>query len=191
LVDKAQDDIRIIQEVARAETTALEALYDRYGKLVFSLAVHILGDNALAEEVTQDVFIQVWNKAETFDVSQGKVSTWISSVARHRAIDVLRHREHRPEGHSVDWEDPLVEQSSSELRVEVQVDLLQQRAVILKILSGLPIEQRKVLGMAYFRGMTQQEIATFLNEPLGTIKTRLRLGMQKVKNLLDESGFSF
>ena len=92
------DDNALMRLMARKQEDSLSELYDRYGRLVFSVALNVLVDDALAEEVTQDVFLRVWNKAVTFDENLGKVSTWLASVARHRAIDVLRSRRKRPEG---------------------------------------------------------------------------------------------
>ena len=184
------DDQTLINHIINTRTDALSLLYDRYGRYIFSLAVHITGDVATAEEITQDVFLQVWHKAATYRPDQGKVSTWLTSIAHHRAIDVFRRQRVRPEGHSADLTDehdfgltgfPTVESS-----VEDNLTSLHIR----RALSNLPPDQKQVLLLAYFEGMTQQEISDRLGEPLGTVKTRIRLGMIKLRQLLGEgSGF--
>jgi len=171
--------------VASAQEDALSVLYDRYSRLVFSLAIRVLGDVALAEEVTQDVFIQLWTKASTYRAEQGKVSTWLGSVARYRAIDILRRQNVRPEGHRVDWAEGVSPDLEDGSHLEESVESDQDRKQVRKAIASLPAEQQAVLALAYFSGMSHQEIATALHEPLGTVKTRLRLGMQKLRNLLE------
>ena len=184
-------DEALLQAIARKQSSALGLLYDRYGKLVFSLAFHIVYDEAVAEEVTQEVFLQVWNKAESYQAGLGKVSTWLTSVARHRAIDILRRRHIRPEGHRVDWEegeegeDP---QFIDPINVETQVELALQSKSIRQAISHLPQDQQHALALAYFQGLSHQEIAEMTGEPLGTIKTRIRLAMQKLREALQTSG---
>jgi RNA polymerase sigma-70 factor (ECF subfamily) len=172
------------QETDAAATAAISELYDRYGRLVFSLAVQIVGDSAVAEEITQDVFVQVWNKADTFRSESGKVITWLSSVARYRAIDVLRRQNVRPEGHYISLEDGFAFQEDKDAHVEPAVELLIDQQRVRHALQQLPPDQRKALALAYFQGLTQQEISKVLNEPLGTIKTRIRLAMQKLRQTL-------
>lgn len=194
------DDIVLLQRIASSQkataTAALSELYDRYSRLVFSLAVHMVNDTALAEEITQDVFVLVWNKASTYQSDLGKVSTWLSSVARNRAIDSLRRLKARPEGHRAGPEDnfhteegylfdeALLGERAGEVAVEGVVELHQQRARLQKLLAELPPEQRRALALAYYQGLTQQEISEALHEPLGTVKTRIRLGLQKLRSLL-------
>ena len=180
------DDAALMSQVAQAQSAALSELYDRYGRMVFSLAFRITGSNETAEEVTQDVFVQVWRFAEHYDPQQGKLTTWLSSVTRNRAIDILRQQNVRPEGHADSLDDDLFgfNDSASEAAVEPSVELRLQREQVRQALEQLPEEQRRVLALAFFMGMTQQEISVKLNQPLGTVKTRIRLGMIKLKSLL-------
>ena len=171
------------QESDAAVTAAISELYDRYGRLVFSLAIKIVGDSTVAEEITQDVFVQVWNKAGSFRPESGKVISWLSSVARYRAIDVLRRQNVRPEGHHVSLDDGLLEEDK-EAAVEPAVELSIERQRTRHALQQLPPDQREALQLAYFQGLTQQQIAEVLQEPLGTIKTRIRLAMQKLRQAL-------
>lgn len=167
-------------------TDAISELYDRYVRLVFSLAYQILHDRALAEEITQDVFIQVWNKAGTFHPENGKVITWLTSVTRYRAIDVLRRQNARPEGHYISIDEGFTLDQGRDGGIETAVEITQKRQQVHQALSALPIDQRKALILAYFHGMTHEEISKALEEPLGTVKTRIRLAMQKLRQSLIE-----
>ena len=180
------DDESLIRLIIKGQSTALGHLYDRYGRLVFSLAYQVIGDPASAEEITQEVFLQIWNKAGTYQSEQGKVVTWLISVARHRAIDALRRKGARPEGHQAelngDDETDLVDPTG----VEDQVELSQRSRAVRKAIATLPRDQQIALNMAYFKGMTHQEVADAIGEPLGTIKTRVRLAMLKLRQLLQD-----
>lgn len=179
-------DESLLQAIAARQTAALGQLYDRYGRLAFSLAAGILGDSEAAEEVTQDVFLQIWNKAATYDPSQGKVISWLAGIARHRAIDLLRRRSARPEGHAAGWEeDPFAGLPAAD-HPEAQVEGALQQQRIRQALAALPAEQRQALALAYFKGYSHQQISAELNEPLGTVKTRIRLAMQKLRLLLQD-----
>ncbi|HLA97535.1 MAG TPA: sigma-70 family RNA polymerase sigma factor [Anaerolineales bacterium] len=180
------DDEALIGFVQQNQEAALSVLYDRYGRLVYSMAFNALQDQALAEEITQDVFLRVWNKAETFRAEQGKVVTWITSIARYRAIDVIRRRNVRPEGNRATWVDDPGFELPDALNVEAEVEASDSSRQIRRAMAQLPDEQRLVLAYAYFQGYTHSQIANALGEPLGTIKTRIRLAMQKLRQLLQE-----
>ena len=180
------DDSALLSLIARSQEGALVQLYDRYSRLVFSLAFAIVHDQATAEEITLDVFLRVWQKADTYRPEQAKVSTWLTHIARNHAIDVLRRQASRPERNTVPWDDRfLISDSPGQSPSESTEDSL-QRERIHRALAGLPPEQRQVLFMAYFEGYTQTRIAETLRQPLGTIKTRIRLAMQKLRDLLRE-----
>ena len=161
-------------------------LYDRYNRLVFSLALAIVNDMATAEEVTLDVFMRVWQKAATYRPEQAKVSTWMTHIARHHAIDVLRRRAARLDQSALHWEDAIRNVESSHPDPQESVELSLRRERIHAALARLPVEQKQALVLAYFGGYTQSQIAEILAQPLGTIKTRLRLGMQKLREHLNE-----
>lgn len=181
------DDETLIRFIALSQEGALSALYDRYSRLVFSLAFHMVGDANTAEEITQDVFFRIWEKADTYRVEQSKVSTWLTSITRYRSIDVLRRRGVRPEQSSIGWADvPLHSQPVSEVDPEEQTEQVLESQRVRKAIAVLPPEQRQALGMAFFYGMTHSQIAELLGDPLGTVKTRIRLGMKKLRELLDE-----
>lgn len=178
------DDNAILRLVARRQEQALSELYDRYSRLVFSVAVNVLADQALAEEATQDVFLRVWEKAETFNSNLGKVSTWLASVARNRSIDLLRSRRNRPEGNLAGFsiDDALGLPAAAD--VEAEVELSRRRQRLRRAMAQLPEAQRQALAYAYLLGYSHSQIAAELDEPLGTVKTRIRMAMQSLRNLL-------
>jgi RNA polymerase sigma-70 factor (ECF subfamily) len=182
------NDETLLRLISEAHADALSELYDRFSRLVFSLAVFILGDDGLAEEVTQDVFLRVWGKAETYRSEQARVSTWLTSIARNRSIDILRQRRVRPEGQSISWQllTPNTLPKLDGRTPEEFADRSMENHRIREAIGGLPLEQRKALILAYFYGYSHSQIAMELNEPLGTVKTRIRMAMQKLRNSLNE-----
>ncbi len=176
------DDSALVALVARRDANALSELYDRYSRLVYSLALRVVGERNLAEEIVLDSFYSVWRAAGSFVEERGRFVGWLMSVARHRAIDELRRLKVRPEGTAVELDDSL---KTSQLDgPEEMVDMLRQREVVREVLSHLPEPQRKALELAYFGGLTQQEIAVKTSTPLGTVKTRIRLGLLKMRDEL-------
>ena len=180
------DDERLIRLIVQAHELALAQLYDRYNRLVFSLALSIVNDRATAEEITLDVFMRVWQKAATYRAEQAKVTTWLTHIARHHAIDVLRRRAVRFDQNAIHWEESPQHIPASPDAPEEEVEISLRRERILEALAQLPFEQRQALALAYFGGYTQSQIAELLAQPLGTIKTRLRLALQKLREFLDE-----
>ncbi len=179
------DDTALVTLIARRDERALGALYDRYSRLAFSLAVRIVGDRALAEEITADCFVSVWRASASYSEERGRFVSWFMSVVRHRAIDELRRLNVRPEGNAVELDEALQTVSPSE-GLDDRMDAQQRRAVVRSVLASLPAPQREALELAYFGGLTQQEIADKTGTPLGTIKTRMRLGMQKLREELQQ-----
>lgn len=186
---KKFDDQTLMRLIAQSQENALSELYDRYRNLVYSMALNVVSDPAVAEEITQDVFIRVWDNAGIYQAERAKVVTWMASLTRHRSIDVLRSLKVRPEGHSIPWdtgEGELSTYGANPNHVEQEVEISQKRQRIRHALSTLPEEQREVLAYAYFQGYTHREIAEVLKQPIGTIKTRIRLAMQKLRLLLEQ-----
>ncbi len=178
-------DEELLQRIAQGDEDALMTLYDRYGRLVYSLAYKILQDHQLAEEVTQDVFTSVWRAAPTFDPRKSRFTTWLTSIARNRSIDILRRR--RARGLTGPGEAELntaITRADERFSPEHHLQALAVR----EALQQLPPAQREVLELAYFGGLTQREISEQLGIPLGTVKTRMRLGMLKLRDLLSPNG---
>jgi RNA polymerase sigma-70 factor (ECF subfamily) len=178
------DDERLMSLIAQLRQEALAQLYERYSRMIFSLTLAILNDRATAEEVTLDVFMRVWQKADSYRVEQARVSTWLAHIARNRAIDVLRRGALRPDRSAVHWEAVRFGTNASEGDLQESVESALRREQVHLALSQLPREQQQVLILAYFGGYTQRQIAETLKQPLGTVKTRLRLAMQKLREIL-------
>ncbi|PKO04367.1 MAG: RNA polymerase subunit sigma-70 [Chloroflexi bacterium HGW-Chloroflexi-3] len=171
---------------------ALGTLYDRYGRLVFSVAFNLVGDIETSEEITQDVFVRTCEGAHGYRAQLARVSTWLVSIARHRAIDELRRRGVRSEQAIVDWVDGERQEQRDGLPVaegpEREVETTLQQQTIQQMLASLPADQRQVLRLAYFKGMSHSQIAATLGEPLGTVKSRIRLAMQRLRDALQDCG---
>ena len=177
------DDTALVALIARRDERALSALYDRYSRLAFSLAVRIVGDRALAEEITADSFVSVWRASGSYSAERGRFVAWLMSVVRHRAIDELRRLNVRPEGSAVELNEALQTTAHPD-GLDDLLDMRRRREVVRSVLAGLPAPQREALELAYFGGLTQQEIAEKTGTPLGTIKTRTRLGLLKMREEL-------
>lgn len=179
------EDAALVALVSNRDEAALAALYDRYSRLVYSVAYRIVNQHQLAEEIALDAFQSVWRAATSFSKERGRFVTWLMSVTRHRAIDELRRMGVRPEGSQVALDTGLSGKLVQEDSVEEIVSRGQRRADVRRALVDLPEAQRHALELAYFGGLTQREIAEQLDTPLGTIKTRMRMGMQKLRRALE------
>jgi RNA polymerase sigma-70 factor (ECF subfamily) len=175
-------DQAVLRRMARGDQGALAELYDRHARLVFSLALRILGDRADAEDVVQDVFTQVWTQAGRYDPARGAVAAWLLMLARSRAIDRLRAKKSRPETAG----DAAVVETMPDAGLPQDLQLLSAEQVTLlkRALDDLPAAQRESLELAYYEGLTHTEIAERLAEPLGTVKTRIRQATIKLRDAL-------
>jgi RNA polymerase sigma-70 factor (ECF subfamily) len=172
--------------IVRAQPGALEELYNRYNRLVFSLALKVVGDRATAEEITLDVFLRAWDRADTYRPERAKVSTWLISITRNHAIDKLRRRSTRPEQHTERWFEFLTYPGVESSNPEQITDLSLRRERVRAAVAQLPEDQKQVLSRAYFGGHTHRQIAEELGLPLGTVKTRIRLAIKKLRKLLQD-----
>ena len=176
-------DQELLENIARQDKNAFAILYDRHSAKLFGLAIQILKDRPLAEDVLQDIYLSLWKNAGAFDPQKGKPVTWLLVLCRNRCIDKLRQKERR-QRRTTDLDETTlqsIEMNESESPLEF-VHQKEVQKVVTRALEGLPEEQRVPIEMAYFKGMSQSEIAKDLNLPLGTVKTRTRLGMQKLKD---------
>jgi RNA polymerase sigma-70 factor (ECF subfamily) len=173
-------DVELLHAVARGDEAALARLYDSYRVILFGLMLRILHSRQEAEDVLQDVFLQVWNRAADFDETRGRPFTWLVTLARSRAIDRLRALGSR-ERVAQNAAREIIEESSDAIEDAIKAE---EGRVVRHALKELPEEQRHALELAYFEGLTQTEIATRLETPLGTVKTRMRAGMTKLRDLL-------
>src|SRR4029077_15017459 len=171
-----KDDAALIARMRAGDQNAMADLYDRYAGVVYGVALRVLASTAAAEDVVQEVFLQLWRNPQAFDADRGRLAPWLAVIARNRAIDLLRKR---PPEDDID-EMPI----STGVNLE---DEASQKLVVDKVrgvLVGLPQEQRKALEMAFFEGMTHTEIAGKTGQPLGTVKTRIRTGLLALRKVL-------
>jgi len=176
------EDVELLRAIARGDEEAIAALYDRYRLILFGLILRILHSQPEAEDVLQEVFLQVWRRASDFDEKRGRPFTWLVTLARSRAIDRLRalgSRDRTATEAGRAATDSIVDAADDAVKSE-------QGEIVRGALKELPEEQRRALFLAYFEGLTQSEIAARLNSPLGTVKTRMRSGMIRLRELLGE-----
>lgn len=180
-------DETLIARIARGDQTALETLYDRYASTVLGLCLKITGERAAAEDVLQEAFWRVWQNASTYQSQRGSFTAWLFRIARNLAIDAYRRNRSRPQAiMDTSDADPILEQMPDlDLDVPEQVQANLKARQVRNALHSLPLEQRQVIELAYFYGMTRQEIAEATGEALGTIHTRARLGLQKLRQELE------
>ena len=178
--DEEPADSELLGRMQAGEESALELLYARYGGLIFTLALRIVGDPESAREVLQDTFLRCWDSSEAFDPARGRVPWWLMGIARNRAIDLLRSRPHQAR---LREREPLGRLATEPAQRDVADSVTLQRAVA-NALQDLPIGQRRAIELAYYGGHTQAEIARELGEPLGTIKSRTREAMERLRAVL-------
>jgi RNA polymerase sigma-70 factor, ECF subfamily len=182
-----ESDILLLKAIAARDEAALAQLYDRYDRILFGLLMRILNNREEAEDVLQETFLQVWRKAADFDETRGRPFTWLVTLGRSRAIDRLRtlaSRERIAEAGAREVSEEISDAATDAFKSE-------QRGLVSNALAKLPDEQKGPIMLAYFDGLTQSEIATRLGAPLGTVKTRMRTGMIRLRELLAGQGESF
>lgn len=172
---REMEDAQVVREAARGEVEALAVLYDRHSGLMLAMANRILGDKTQAEDLIQDVFMEVWRRAHAFDESRGSVRTWLLVRLRSRALDRLRSARNRREV-AVEEVSPAQPESAPE-DPELQPD----RTMVRQAIEQLPEEQRQVIELSYFHGLSSSEIATRMGSPLGTVKSRTAAALSKLR----------
>ena len=188
--ERLSDEV-LAAQVGRGNGAALEALYDRYASTVLGISLKVIGDRAAAEDVLQETFWRVWRSAATYQSQRGSFTGWLFRIARNLAIDAYRRRNVRPQAIiDADSADALLDQTPDpDMDVVDQTQSVLKNRQVRKALASLPRVQRQVIEMAYFYGMTRQEIAEATGEALGTIHTRARLGLQKLREELKGEEF--
>lgn len=178
--DQALDDMALIALLRDRSAAGLAELYDRYGRLIYSMALRMVSDRGAAEEIVQDVFLRCWNNIDRYQPSHGTLAAWLLAIAHHRAIDELRSRRGKARRHEISVDefqalptsDPHIDEAL--IRDDVRVSL-----------HELPHAQREAIELIFWRGLTRREAAEQLGIPIGTLHTRLRLGMDKLRHALD------
>jgi RNA polymerase sigma-70 factor, ECF subfamily len=182
------EDAARVAGAARGNGAALAALYDRHARAVYSLALRVVADEADAEDVVQEVFDQAWRQASRYDPARGTVIAWLLNMARTRAIDRLRARRARPDRAGTEGEHPWSELPAPAVDPLDALDAARDAARVRQALQQLPLIQRVAIELAYFEGLTQTQIAARLEEPLGTVKTRIRAALLKLRDALSATG---
>lgn len=182
-------DIELMADVAQDDRKALSVLYDRYSRVVYTLAFRILGNQQQAEEIVQETFWRIWRSRHLFQSQRGEFLPWLIGIARNLCIDELRKRRSRPAptDEALDTQETLQLPDTSLSPAEEAWDSDERRRVRAG-LNELPEEQRQVIELAYFKGLSQREIADQLQIPLGTVKTRARLALKKLRDILESTG---
>ncbi|GAC1330977.1 MAG: sigma-70 family RNA polymerase sigma factor [Chloroflexota bacterium] len=178
-----QTDESLMTSIQQRDVHALEQFYDRHRVLAYSLSLRVLGNTSDAEDVVQEAFVNVWRAAGTYSAQRSNPRSWLLSIVHHRAIDKLRGRQSRVQ--SVALEEGMSVADGNDVWHEVSQNLT--GADVRKALTHLPSEQRDTIELAYFKGYTQSQIAQLMEVPLGTVKGRMRIGLHKLKSLLEGS----
>jgi RNA polymerase sigma-70 factor, ECF subfamily len=182
LKTRDQDWALLIKRVADGDQSALTTLYDSTSRLVFGLILRVVSDRSTAEEVLLDVYTQVWRQAKTYDAGRGAPLAWLMTIGRTRSIDRLRSSKH--EHQNKESLDSIREVTATGASPEADTVSSERRQLVRSALEALSIEQREVIELAYYSGLSHSEIALQLGQPLGTVKTRTRLGMMKLRDML-------
>jgi len=176
------DDLELMRRIADHDQQAFRALYQEYGKAVYSLSYRVLQNATLAEEVTQDTFLKVWRQTSRWDSEKGKLKNWLLAIAHYTAIDRLRHEQRQPTLHpdSIEDTDETMLVAGGQTRWE-------EGSALRMLVNQLPAEQAALIDLAFYQGMSHSDIASATHLPLGTVKTRLRAGLHKLRELWSES----
>jgi len=188
---RTDEETLLLRRVAAGDEEALGLLYERLGRPVYALCLRIVRDPGAAEELTQETFVRLWRSAASFDVERGRVSTWLLRIAHNLALNEIRRRRSRPVvAPEVGWEtaanalaDPNTEDDPA-----MASDLRERAEVVRAALAELPTPQRQAIELAFFGGLYQAEVAAALGDPLGTVKSRIRIGMQRLREQLIAAG---
>ena len=179
--DDARADLALLNRIISRDESAVGELYDKHGRLLYGLILRILRDRSEAEEVLQEVFVQVWTRAETYNAELGSLAAWLVRIARNRSIDRFRANSVRARTIEATPAPPPVETP------EAHAAMSEQQRTVARALQALPTEQRLLIEEAYFRGLTQSELAERFGLPLGTVKTRVRTGLMTLRRELQQT----
>ena len=182
-----EEDVSLIQRVVRGEESAMSELYDRYSGLLYTFGMRILRSQEDTSDLLQEVFLQAWNKADSYEKRKGTVYTWMVTMTRNRAIDLLRSKGYKQQSQTLEIStvSPLADAGSS--NPHSRTVLREDQQLVTEALKKLTFDQQKVIALAYYEGYTQTEIANKLNIPLGTVKSRMRKGLMEMRSMLQEN----
>jgi RNA polymerase sigma-70 factor (ECF subfamily) len=174
-------DAGLLRSIQQGDQQAVAALYDRYAGVAYGLAYRITGDGTLAEDVVQDAFVSVWKQAARFDPERGQVKSWLLTIVHHKAIDAVRRRTNRSERALPEGPEEFV---ATHGRPDEAAEMAMDAAAVRAAVRAIPEDQRRTIEMAYFEGLTHVEISERMGVPLGTVKSRLRIGLEKMRESL-------
>lgn len=181
------DDSVLTAMVAEGSAAALEVLYLRYGRVILAFATRMMGDRQSGEELVQEVFVKAWRQGRSYSSERGSYITWLLSITHNLSIDEIRKRNRRPQrAGSTDPVLLMANMRDESASVELSAEHQELRSLMMRAMDTLPPQQREAVELAFYRGLTQREVAERLGEPLGTIKTRIRLGMKKLRDYLED-----
>lgn len=180
-----KDDAQLVERLKRREPQAMAEMYDRYGRLAYSLIFRIVQNTGVAEELVQETFLRIWNRAHCFDAERGALGVWILAVARNRAIDYVRSVDGRMAHYASEFD--ALERTGASAAVEENILNFDRVRLLKDALGKLNANQREVIEMAYYEGLTQSEMAERLNQPLGTVKTWVRSALKILRARLAEA----
>ena len=186
LRERADEDLMAL--VRRGDARAFEVIYDRHCDVAFSLAYRVCGTRVAAEEVVQEAFLALWRSGARYDRTRGSVRTWMLAIVHHRAIDALRRNVNYDRRHTLD--DSFAEQVQAPERTDVEAARRDEARELRAALEELPPDQSRVIELAFYGGYTHSEIAELLGDPIGTVKGRMRLGMEKMRASLEAAGMA-
>jgi RNA polymerase sigma factor (sigma-70 family) len=178
-------DVSLLTRIAQRDQSALSALYDRYAKIIYAIAFKSLHSVEESEEVVLDVFAQVWRIAERYDTQKGRVDTWIFTLARSRILDRLRKLQRTSPSTTFSLDAVEIQPKADNIDLFEQAFIAERRSQVMTAMKKLPDQQRLVIELAYYQGLTQSQIAAVTSVSLGTVKTRIRLGLTKLKSILN------
>jgi RNA polymerase sigma-70 factor (ECF subfamily) len=192
LTGSISDDASLVARMTRGDDDALGQLYDRFGQAVYSLCLRIVRDGPTAEDLTQEVFVRLWRGAASFEPARGQVSSWLLRIAHNLALNELRRRQSRPAltAPVMDWDvvGAGLADTSEGSDPALAAHLRERAEAVRLALAQLPAPQRQTVELAFFGGLSQAEVAAALGEPLGTVKSRIRVGMRRLRELLVAAG---
>jgi RNA polymerase sigma-70 factor, ECF subfamily len=184
---KQPTDAALMERVQQRDSSALETLYDRYGRPVYSLVLRISQQPASAEEIVQDVFLQLWRSAERFQISRGPLEPWLFTMARNRALDFLRLKREKQRRREDSTDSDLPFSAVAQPDPEGDIDRSRRTEKVRALMSSLPVAQRRAIELAFFEGMSHSEISEAMGEALGTVKSWIRGGLLRLRESLEEA----
>ncbi len=179
-----QEDMMLLQRIAQKDSASFQAFYRKYGGLIFTAISNVLNDHHDSEDVMQEVLVQLWNKAHLYEPRKGKPLTWITTMARNRAIDRIRSKQRRSRLNDDFEQENKTEQFEFEESSADICEVKERSSIVRRAVAKLTPDQKEAIMLAYFSGLTQAEVAERLNEPLGTVKARIRRGVSRLETLV-------